>query len=288
MAVARHHVNLLYISADETSHQVLVKDLSRLISIQYNNHNDKYYFCQYCLHGCTSEKVLKNHMERCKLHGAQRIKLLKADDKKGRGKIKFTKTKYQLYLPFVIYADFESVLRKKDSCETSSSKSFTTQYQHYVPCGSCIYVKCSDGQYFEPPQVNKGDDTTDQFLDQVLAAGTICKQHLANKMPMKRLAIEQCREYNNATNCSICAKPFKSAYKKVRAHDHLTRDYRGPAHNACNLNYCISPKKVKIPCIIHNSKGILILCYSYFHDCQFLKLIFIVIFMILILITIFY
>ena len=47
-----------------------------------------------------------------------------------------------------------------------------------------------------------------------------------------------------------------SAVKKVHDHDHLTGEYRGPAHNAYNLNYRIDPKKVKIPCIIHNLKGI--------------------------------
>ena len=31
MAVARHHTNLLYITAGETSHYVLVKDLSRVV-----------------------------------------------------------------------------------------------------------------------------------------------------------------------------------------------------------------------------------------------------------------
>ena len=102
MTTARHHVNLLYINADETSHYVFVKDLSRLISIQYNNHNGKHHFCQYFLHGCTSEEVLKNHLERCKLHGAQRIKLSEVDDKKGRDEVKFTKTEYQLCLPFFI------------------------------------------------------------------------------------------------------------------------------------------------------------------------------------------
>ena len=90
--VARHYVNLLYITADETSHYVLVKDLNTLILIQYDNHNGKHYFCQYCLHGCTSEEVLKNHMERCKLHVTQRIRLPEADDKKERDKIKFPKT----------------------------------------------------------------------------------------------------------------------------------------------------------------------------------------------------
>ena len=32
VTVARHHINLLYITADEKSHYVLVKDLSRLVS----------------------------------------------------------------------------------------------------------------------------------------------------------------------------------------------------------------------------------------------------------------
>ena len=130
MTAARHHVNLLYIIADETSHYVLVKGLSRLVLKQCNNDNNKIYFCQFCLHGCTSEEVLKNHLGKCKLHGAPRIKLQEAGDKKDCDKVKFTKTEYQLRLPFVIYVDFKSVLCKQDSCEPSSWKSFTIQYQH--------------------------------------------------------------------------------------------------------------------------------------------------------------
>ena len=41
---------------------VLIKDLSRLVLRQYNNYKDKKYFCQQCLHGCTSEEALKNHL----------------------------------------------------------------------------------------------------------------------------------------------------------------------------------------------------------------------------------
>ena len=100
---------------------ILVKDVNRLVLRQYNNESNKRYFCQSCLHGCSSEEVLKNHLERCKLHGAQRIKFPEADDKKERDKVKFTKTEYQL--PFVIYPDFESLLRKQDSCEPSSNPS---------------------------------------------------------------------------------------------------------------------------------------------------------------------
>ena len=147
---------------------------------------------------------------------------------------------------------------------------------NHLSCGSCICVKFSDVRYFEAPQVNIGDEITEKFLDQVLAAATISIQHLADKIPMKQLTLEQWRKCNNATNCLICAKPVKSADKKVRDHNHLTGEYRGPAHNACDLNYRIDPKKVKIPCIIDNLKGILFLCYSYFYDYKLLKAIFMI------------
>ena len=114
VTAASHHVNLLYITAGEISHYILVKDFSRLVLRQYNNDDDKRYLYQYWFHGCTSEEVLKNHLGRCKLHGAQRIKHPEADQKKEWDKVKFTKTEYQLCAPFVIYVDFESILRKQD------------------------------------------------------------------------------------------------------------------------------------------------------------------------------
>ena len=45
------------------------------------------------------------------------------------------------------------------------------------------------------------------------------------KFPWKRLNIEQWREYNDTTNCSIWTKPFKSADKKVRTF--LSADLNG-------------------------------------------------------------
>ena len=178
------------------------------------------------------KKKKKKHLERCNLHWAQRIKLLELDDMKERNKVKPTKTEYQLCLLFVIYADFKSVLWfEQDWCGPWSLTSFITQYQYHVPFESCIYVKCSDGQNFEPLQVNIGGDFTEKFLDQVLDAVFICRQHLSNNILMKWLNHEQWKEYNNDTNCPICAKPFKSADKKVHNHDHLSVWCRGPAHN---------------------------------------------------------
>ena len=44
------------------------------------------------------------------------------------------------------------------------------------------------------PQVNIRDDAAEKLLDQVLAAATVCGQHLANKISMKRLIQEKWRE----------------------------------------------------------------------------------------------
>ena len=181
--------------------------------------------------------IEKKHLERCKLHGVQRIKLPEADDIKERNKRQAYKIRIPTTLIFCHYADFKSVLPKQDSCGPLSAKFFITQYQHQVPCESCIYVKCSDRQNFKPLQVNIGDDFAEKFLDLVLAAVFIWRQHLANNILMKSLTQEQWRQYKNATNCSICSKPYKSADKKVCDHDHLTGKYRGPAYNAWNFNY---------------------------------------------------
>ena len=91
MAVARHRMNLLYITAGETSHYILVKDLSRLVLRQYSNHDNKKYFYQYCLNDSTGEEVLRHHLERCKLHETHRIKLSEADDKKCLRKLSLQK-----------------------------------------------------------------------------------------------------------------------------------------------------------------------------------------------------
>ena len=106
---------ICYITVGETSHYILLKDLSRLISKQ-NNHNNKNISDNIVYMTKPVKSYWKKHLERCKLQGAQRIKLPEVDDKKEHSKVKPTKTEYQLRLPIVIYANFKSVLRKQDLC----------------------------------------------------------------------------------------------------------------------------------------------------------------------------
>ena len=43
--------------------------------------------------------------------------------------------------------------------------------------------------------------------------------------------------------------------KHIKDQDHLTEKYRGPAHNMCNLQYCIKPKDIKILCIMQKLRS---------------------------------
>ena len=56
-----------------------------------------------------------------------------------------------------------------------------------------------------------------------------CRQRLANEITKTRLTLQKWMDYNNATNCLICAKPFKSEDKKFHNHDHFKGEYTGPA-----------------------------------------------------------
>ena len=90
------------------------------------NKNKKHFF-RYCLHYFSSEKSLMEHKKVClNINGKQNIRLKS-------GSIKLKSYFKQLAVPFKIYADFESVL-KRIQRDDSSNASYTKIYQEYIPC----------------------------------------------------------------------------------------------------------------------------------------------------------
>ena len=57
-----------------------------------------------------------------------------------------------------------------------------------------------------------------------------------------------------AISCWACNKPFSHEDGKVMDHDHITGNFRGIAHNTCNLKMTVS-RKTKIPVVFHNLRG---------------------------------
>ena len=85
----------------------------------------------YCLHGFIQEELLRVHKPHCCKHGPQLIKLSNEDN----ATLFFKDYHKQLKVPFVIYADFESVTTKINSTKPNPEKSSTEKYQYHQPCG---------------------------------------------------------------------------------------------------------------------------------------------------------
>ena len=69
---------------------------------------------------------------------------------------------------------------------------------------------------------------------------------------MITLTIKEEIYHNKQKVCYICKKEFHISNKKhhkVRDHCHYTGEYRGAAHNVCNLRYKM-PKEISI--VFHN------------------------------------
>ena len=101
-------MNLLLITEDEQKHYVLIKDFNAFMYNQTKNENKKH-FCMYCLQCFSSESILANHVNNClTINGAQAINM----PKQGENILRFNNFHKQLPVPFVIYADFEAIMKK--------------------------------------------------------------------------------------------------------------------------------------------------------------------------------
>ena len=68
-----------------------------------------------------------------------------------------------------------------------------------------------------------------------------------------RMTREDWQTHNSATTCHMCEKPLEG--DSVCDHCHITGEYRGAVHNACNLKLHLSPKTTTIPVVFHNLRG---------------------------------
>ena len=245
------HMELLLLGdGDGNRHYVLIKDVNRMLC-SVSKHGHKQHFCLHCLHSCVSKEVLEKHKETClQVNGTQATKLPKEGTK-----IKFKNHRNSMPVPFVIYADFESILvpeERKEKSEDSEDNCSTELYQTHKPCSFGLKTVCHyDDKYSGEYKSYVGSDAALVFLKTVLKESFRCRQ-MVNDIFKKKMVItpEQESEFQTARNCSICGNDLGE--DRVRDHDYVTGTYRGAAHNICNLKYRIT---WKVPVVFHNLRG---------------------------------
>ena len=133
-------------------------------------------FCKYCLHAFPKIENLEEHKPNCvAINGVQAIELPKTYiDKNGKERnpgVYFKNHKKQLPVPFVIYADFESITEKINSCQPSDKKSYTEKYQKHTACSFGYKVVCHYDKKFPKdviiyPGETSGSDSGSQGTGQ--------------------------------------------------------------------------------------------------------------------------
>ena len=245
----KHNIVLLLIKDGNNSHYCLVKNLSALLSSQVNKHKSKLYFCLNCLNGFDTMEKLEKHKEYCDEEESIKINMPKPDTF-----IKFKNFLYGERAPFVIYADFESLLKPLETCKPDPNKSYTHKYQKHEPLSFSYFIKSFDESVYKSDKriyikENEEDpDPIDVFINWLESDIKIISE-LGNK-PMKITEEEQ-EQFNKASNCWICEK-LLNLQDRVRDHCHFTGRYRGAACNICNLKY---RKPNNISVFFHNLSG---------------------------------
>ena len=260
------HMELLYLQKGDKSHYVYIKDFNSLM-YNFTNYHDTKHFCMYCLHCFSSKTLLENHIPDCySINGTQAIVM------PAKGSKIYFKNYHKIQpVPFVIYADFEALTKKIDTCHQSNDKSFTDPYQEHQACGYGYKVVChQDQSYSKPLEIYRGEDVIEKFIEKMYQEVSDC-QKVMKKHFRKRLikTKENELDFQNSTRCYICGEEYtdeeelvyingrkhKILNHPVRDHCHITGKYRGSAHNNCNLQLRLDPEKLKIPVIFHNLKG---------------------------------
>ena len=246
------HLELLLINKDKKNHYVLVKNFNKFMFDQ-TKHNCKKHFCMYCLQCFSREDVLAEHVKNClSINGKQAIKM----PKKGQH-VNFRNYHKQIPAPFVIYADFEAITEKMQSCQKSKDKSYTEAYQLHTDCGYGYKLVCYyNDEFSKPVQVFRGENAAFNFMEKMLEevewCKTIIKTHFNKPLVMSE---KNQLDFDSSKKCYICQKQYTDEDIRVRDHCHITGEYRGSAHQDCNLKLRLSPSKIKIPVFFHNLTG---------------------------------
>lgn len=115
--VKQHHIHLLLLTEKTAkksehlkTHYCWIKNLSALLCSQISTNGHALYFCDRCLNHFMKPERLERHKIECIKKNECEIKLPIFPD----NIIKFRNYKKQLMVPFIVYADVESILKKPD------------------------------------------------------------------------------------------------------------------------------------------------------------------------------
>ena len=245
----KNTIDLFLHEEDGVSHYTLIKDFTRLIRSQLTtSKNGSIFICKKCFTHYTKEELLQKHIIYCSNNELASVKMPKSNTM-----LHFKNYYKQLPIPFVVYADFECFTKPMNTCSPNPKESYNYNYQKHEPSGFCFYVKGIVDKKIKPiiyTKTKEDEDISKVFLEKLTEVTIGIYNDFYRRPKPLRLTIAEQKSFEEAETCYICSRELKK--DKVRDHCHFTGQYRGAAHNKCNL-MCCKPKI--LPVIFHNLQG---------------------------------
>ncbi|XP_077264211.1 uncharacterized protein LOC143898524 [Temnothorax americanus] len=247
------HVNLLYLRDTlrgvNRGHFAWIKNLSRLVNLQLTAKRCAKHVCDRCIHYFYTQGKLAAHSVDCGQMNDCAILLPNENDKW----LSFDNHYRKERLPFVVYADLECVLKRRERENVEGgARTERYAYQRHVPFCLGYYLCSTYDDTASAYRCRRGEDCLSWFANELRILAHCAKNKFSTNLAMVELTEDEKREFRLATRCHVCGKSFQLEDKRVRDHCHLTRRYRGPAHSRYNLNY---RNVYAIPVFFHNLSG---------------------------------
>ena len=229
-------------------HFMLIQNLNKFL--QYKN---KRFVCHNCLCSFRSFSQFELHENICYSFKPILVEM----PKKGE-KISFKNFNKKFKLPFVIFYDFEAVLKPIDGlkCNTCYSKDVICNHKvkvinKQIPSSYSLLLLDENSNIIDY-SIYTGKDCVEHFLNKLFKIRNRIFNLLLDKEPI--IMTEQDKMYFKTTQtCHICEKVIEKDDKlghKTADHSHLDSTFLGPAHNLCNLK---RQEQFRIPVICHNA-----------------------------------
>ena len=244
-------IRLLLVEGNGNNHYVPIINFERLMHNEgLSKHHGKMFYCDRCLQHFYTDKKLKEHIQMCQNQEPCKAvfhcrKGLDGDDER----IEFKHYKFTQWLPYIAFADGEAFTETVAGCTNAPNKSYTEEYQRHKASGMKYIIVDADGNIIIQKMFD-GENTVTKFIKSLDWESKILKEKIKGNIPIRELTEEENKNFETCTHCSICKYKFLDGDKRVHDHDHSSGEYRGVAHNSCNLNYNL--KNFKIPVFFHN------------------------------------
>ena len=126
------------ITDDKKWHYLAVKSLSALFRGITSNNNGNFY-CLNCFCSYRTENALKKHKKVYENHDYCHLEMSEEDNKI----LKYNHGEKSIKVPFTIYSDLESLLKKMNTCHNNPEKSSITKINKHTPSGYSLFTHCS-------------------------------------------------------------------------------------------------------------------------------------------------